>query len=117
MPNVHKLIDTYANTFKFNTVDFNFWSGGDRNEEFGGATALGDWYPETGVPIVYGEDDIDGNDAPTGNGNGDKCPLTRCLLSIFGEAYTVKPGGQLPVDNRIALAKAISSFISDQTQV
>ena len=117
MPNGQKLIDTYVNTFKFNTVDFNFWSGGDRNEEFGGATALGDWYPETGVPIVYGQDDIDGNNAPTGDGTGDRCPLTRCLLSIFGEAYTVKPGGQLPVDNRIGLAKAISSFISDQTQV
>jgi len=117
MPNGQKLIDTYVNTFKFNTVNFNYWSGNDRNEEFGGATALGDWYPETGVPIVYGEEDIDGNDAPTGTGNGDKCPLTRCLLSIFGEAYTIKPGGQLPVDNRIGLAKAISSFISDQTQV
>lgn len=117
MPNGQKLIDTYVNTFKFNTVDFNYWSGADRNEEFGGTTALGDWYPETGVPIVYGQDDIDGNNAPTGDGTGDRCPLTRCLLSIFGEAYTVKPGGQLPVDNRIGLAKAISSFISDQTQV
>jgi hypothetical protein len=54
------------------------------------------------------------NDENPEPGGDSDVVATRFILAVDGTAYTIKPGGSPRIDNRVALAKAISSFIAGQ---
>lgn len=112
MPNGRKLIDNFADVYKpaNNTSTIPNWTISDQSELYG---APGSTWSLPPHPIIYASQDVQGNDAPVGTEVGDIATLTRALLSIEGEAYTLVPGGKHPIDNRVGLAKAISKFIAD----
>ena len=115
LPDGKKVIDRFLENYRRPNVNLEDWGGGDSNEDYGSPAALNDWNRDPGCPVIYANDDVEGNDAPPGNASGNRLALTRSLLSVYGEAYTLVPGGNPPLDNRIALAKALAQFISDTT--
>jgi hypothetical protein len=74
-------------------------------------SGLGTW-SNLNYPIVYGNRGV--NDENPEPGGDSDVVATRFILAVDGTAYTIKPGGSPRIDNRVALAKAISSFIAGQ---
>lgn len=74
-------------------------------------SGLGTW-SNLNYPIVYGNRGV--NDENPDPGGFSDVVATRFILAVDGTAYTIKPGGSPRIDNRVALAKAISSFIAGQ---
>lgn len=87
------------------------WDNANLNQSWEGG--FGDW-STLNYPIVYGNRGVNGDiDNPEPGGDSDVV-ATRFILAVDGTAYTIKPGGSPRIDNRVALAKAISSFIAGQ---
>lgn len=115
LPDGKKVIDRFLENYRRPNVNLGNWEGGDLNVDYGSPAALTDWNADPGCPVIPARDDTEGNNPPTGDQIGDWVALTRSLLSVYGEAYTLVPGGNPPLDNRIALARALAQFISDTT--
>jgi hypothetical protein len=85
------------------------WATDNLNQSW--ETGLGSW-SNLNYPIVYGNRGV--NDENPDPGGRSDVVATRFILAVDGTAYTIKPGGSPRIDNRVALAKAISSFIAGQ---
>lgn len=115
MPDGRRLIDSFADVYVAtnNSAQIPYWTDVNQGQLYG---ATGSGWSLPPHPIIYASQDTEGDNAPVGTGAGDVATLTRALLSIEGEAYTLVPGGKHPIDNRVGLAKAIAKFIADTSK-
>jgi hypothetical protein len=110
MPNGKKLIDYFSEAYTPLTSGLTYWTSSNASQLYGDSS----WSIQP-HPVIYANQDANGiSTSPiTSDGFGDRARLTRSLLSIEGEAYTLAPGGSHPIDRRVGLAKAIAKFIAD----
>lgn len=108
MPNGKKLIDYFKENFTPLTVGLTRWSSANSSQLYGDSS----WSIQP-HPVIYADVTADGTNTSPDNGPGDRSRITRSLISIEGEAYTLVPDGKHPIDKRVGLAKAIAKFIAD----